>query len=288
MLRDQSADRFARVMRPKIAGAWNLHRLTQQWPVQQFVLFSSAAALFGSPGQAATRRPTRSWTRSRHGAERRRLPALSIAWGLWSDVGAGSAQRYRPDRMAAASVGTITPEEGLTALARALAWPKPYVAVVPVNWTQLIARVGPSPFLSEVAPATVSEGDGLASASWATTSAEERQRLLTTLVQTEVARVSALQMHGHRSPEGLVRNGDGLADLPGTPQKARSEARLRSVVDGGVRSSDCGAAAQYLSSRVQPSTSAEPDGPAPQRTRGPQRRRRPIMVFPTSRSPSSV
>ena len=201
MLRDQSADRFARVMRPKIAGAWNLHRLTQQWPVQQFVLFSSAAALFGSPGQAnhaaanAFLDALAAWRRAQS------LPALSIAWGLWSDVGAGSARRFA-DRMAAAGVGTIRRRRADGACPRARMAKAVRRCVVPVNWTQLIARVGPSPFLSEVAPATVQRGRRAGIVSWATTSAEERQRLLTTLVQTEVARLSALQMHRPSIPRG--------------------------------------------------------------------------------------
>ena len=38
-------------MAPKVSGAWNLHRLTLNAPLDFFVLFSSAAPLLGSPGQ---------------------------------------------------------------------------------------------------------------------------------------------------------------------------------------------------------------------------------------------
>ena len=37
-----------RVMAPKVEGAWTLHRVTRHLPLEHFVLFSSAAAVFGA------------------------------------------------------------------------------------------------------------------------------------------------------------------------------------------------------------------------------------------------
>jgi acyl transferase domain-containing protein len=51
VLQQQSLERFGRVMAPKVAGAWNLHKLTANLPLDFFVCFSSVAALLGSPGQ---------------------------------------------------------------------------------------------------------------------------------------------------------------------------------------------------------------------------------------------
>ena len=47
----QDMGKFARVFRPKVEGAWNLHRFTQGMGLDLFVLFSSIAAVFGSAGQ---------------------------------------------------------------------------------------------------------------------------------------------------------------------------------------------------------------------------------------------
>ena len=51
VLAEQTAERFARVLSPKVAGAWHLHELTAGLELDFFVLFSSVAGLLGSPGQ---------------------------------------------------------------------------------------------------------------------------------------------------------------------------------------------------------------------------------------------
>ena len=52
VLSQQSAERFSRVMAPKIAGAWNLHQLTRDLDLDLFVMYSSSASLLGSAGQS--------------------------------------------------------------------------------------------------------------------------------------------------------------------------------------------------------------------------------------------
>ena len=44
-------ERFRTVMAPKMYGAWNLHTLTLDKPLDFFVLFSSVASVLASPGQ---------------------------------------------------------------------------------------------------------------------------------------------------------------------------------------------------------------------------------------------
>ena len=49
VLSEQDAGRLARVMAAKVDGTWNLERATRHLALDFFVLFSSAAALLGSP-----------------------------------------------------------------------------------------------------------------------------------------------------------------------------------------------------------------------------------------------
>jgi NADPH:quinone reductase-like Zn-dependent oxidoreductase len=52
LLTEQSWSRFERVMAPKVRGALNLHEMTRSAPLDFFVMFSSGAAVLGSPGQS--------------------------------------------------------------------------------------------------------------------------------------------------------------------------------------------------------------------------------------------
>src|SRR5262249_24825362 len=93
-------ERFNRVSEPKGAGSWNLHTLTRDRRLDYFVLFSSAAALLGSPGQAnysAANAFLDGLARYRHSLG---LPALSIDWGPWADIGLAAAQSKRGQRLA--------------------------------------------------------------------------------------------------------------------------------------------------------------------------------------------
>src|SRR3989338_5677762 len=111
----QTWDNFAAVLLPKVQGTWNLHRwsIEHRETVQSFVVFSSIAALFGSPGQAnysaanAFMDALCKW-RKAHG-----YPATSIDWGLWS--GEGMASNGEVDLVTDTErrgYGTITPDFG--------------------------------------------------------------------------------------------------------------------------------------------------------------------------------
>ena len=88
-------ERFNKVLAPKVQGGWNLHTLTQDKPLDFFILFSSAASLLGSPGQANHVAANTFLDTLAHYRRSQGLPALSINWGVWSDIGA-AAKRQLP------------------------------------------------------------------------------------------------------------------------------------------------------------------------------------------------
>ena len=72
---------------PKVHGAWHLHEATTDQPLDWFCSFSSAAALVGSPGQGAYA-AANSWLDAfTHWRRAQGLPATSIAWGAWAEIG---------------------------------------------------------------------------------------------------------------------------------------------------------------------------------------------------------
>jgi NAD(P)-dependent dehydrogenase (short-subunit alcohol dehydrogenase family)/acyl carrier protein len=121
MLAEQNWERFQRVFAPKVQGAWNLHRASRDMPLDMFVMFSSAAAWMGSPGQAnyaAANEFLNSLARYR---KSRGLPALSINWGPWAGKGMAARTSRRGDRLSGRGIYSIQPQDGLNILEKLLA-----------------------------------------------------------------------------------------------------------------------------------------------------------------------
>ncbi|MGE3806859.1 MAG: SDR family NAD(P)-dependent oxidoreductase, partial [Gemmataceae bacterium] len=87
VLLNQTSERFARVLAAKVEGAWNLHRLTMDLPLDFFVLYSSMAALLGPAGQGNHAAANAFLDALAHHRRARGLPAQSINWGAWGEVG---------------------------------------------------------------------------------------------------------------------------------------------------------------------------------------------------------
>ncbi|MFV6029065.1 SDR family NAD(P)-dependent oxidoreductase [Streptomyces sp. NPDC056264] len=123
VLTSMTPEQLERVLRSKADGAIHLHDLTRERPPAAFVLFSSAAAVLGSPGQgnyAAANALLDGLARHRRAAG---LPALSLAWGLWGQRTGMTAHLSDADlrRMTRAGLAPLDTEGGLALLDAALA-----------------------------------------------------------------------------------------------------------------------------------------------------------------------
>lgn len=186
--------RLERVMAAKVAGAWNLHTLTHDHPVEWFVLFSSAASLLGSPGQANHVAANAFLDALAHYRRAIGLPGLSINWGAWSDVGA-AAQRQVGTRMSSKGLGAIAPQQGLQILEQLLSQPVAQVGVVPLNWSEFLAQGVASPFFADFTQSCKQQlpkhSEFLQQLQ--TTPTDERHAFLVAHLQAEVGKVLGLK-----------------------------------------------------------------------------------------------
>jgi phthiocerol/phenolphthiocerol synthesis type-I polyketide synthase C len=159
VLLHQTRERFRTVMAPKVAGAWNLHTLTADRKLDFFVLFSSAASLIGSPGQANYAAANAFLDALAHYRRALGMPALSINWGAWSQVGL-AARMGSDDRVAQLGM-SITPRQGLNMLGRVINQRAAQVGVMRVElsrWQQLFPTVADWPFLEDLAREEMASG----------------------------------------------------------------------------------------------------------------------------------
>ncbi|MER5540856.1 type I polyketide synthase, partial [Streptomyces mirabilis] len=119
-LAGQSARHLQTVFAPKANAAWHLHELTKD--LDSFVLFSSAAGVLGSAGQANYAAANAFLDAL---AELRRAqgqPAVSMAWGLWdlADGMVGELSETDRRRIARTGVLPIGAKQGLAMFDAAL------------------------------------------------------------------------------------------------------------------------------------------------------------------------
>ncbi|HEU4903153.1 MAG TPA: SDR family NAD(P)-dependent oxidoreductase, partial [Flavisolibacter sp.] len=155
-LRNLNPERMRKVMAPKVAGTWNLHEATAGLPLDFFVLFSSAVSVLGSPGQgnyAAASAYLDAFAQYRRSLG---LPAISINWGPWADVGLAAEATKKLNGQNASTehlIKVIQIDQGLEILGQLLTEVTPQVMVLPFDLKNLIALYPTAaglPFLTAV------------------------------------------------------------------------------------------------------------------------------------------
>jgi malonyl CoA-acyl carrier protein transacylase len=128
-------ERFEKVLSPKVTGTWNLHKLTQDLPLDFFVMFSSLASVTGAPGQASYAAANAFMDAFAHFRQRLGLPATSVNWGGWAD--AGMAARTDSELRHRAGAFRLMPSDSaLAAFGRLLSGAPTQVTVASVDWEQ--------------------------------------------------------------------------------------------------------------------------------------------------------
>ncbi|WP_127956886.1 type I polyketide synthase [Serratia microhaemolytica] len=87
LLSQMTAQDFMSVMPAKVEGAWCLHQAFSHSSLDFFVLFSSVASLVISMGQSNYAAANAALDALAHWRRGQGLPALSVNWGPWGDVG---------------------------------------------------------------------------------------------------------------------------------------------------------------------------------------------------------
>lgn len=137
-------ERMARVLEPKIKGAWNLHELTRDLPLDHFMLYSSVTTYIGNPGQA-NYVAANAWLEGLAVLRRAQgLPVTCIGWGPIGDAGYLTRNEAVKDSLASRlGAEPLRVEGALRMLGLALAAPQPNLAIADFQFSAL-ARLLPS------------------------------------------------------------------------------------------------------------------------------------------------
>lgn len=138
-LQEQSWDRFRRVFAPKIEGAWNLHRLTRDLPLEFFTLFSSWGSIGGSHGQVNHSAASSFLDGLAHYRRAHGRPALSVNWGAWGETGQASSDEVRR-RLERTGLESMPTASALEALGLALRSGESQVAIASIHWPRYLAQ----------------------------------------------------------------------------------------------------------------------------------------------------
>ena len=193
-------ERIDAVFRPKADAAWNLHELTAENDLAAFIMYSSVAGVLGSAGQGNYAAANAYLDAIAALRQVRGLPALSLAWGLWSQASGVTAHLTDTDRArtARAGVRSLDTDTGLRLFDAALRSDSAALVPCPLDLAVLRAQAAitdPAPLLRGLvkpvrrAARSASQVDAGFAGRVAALPEAERSGFLLSLVRAEVAAV---------------------------------------------------------------------------------------------------
>lgn len=222
ILQQQTWESWQKVGRAKIQGAWNLHTLTLDRPLDFFVLFSSVASVLGSKGQANYCAANAFLDAIAHTRQGMGLPALSINWGAWQQVGLAAQRQAELERR---GMQSLDPELGLEILEKLLGSSETQVGAFAIDWEKYVQKQGYSPLLENlIRPNTIQQARAILS-QLSSAPPTQRSAILLDYVRSEVGRVLGLSSPLAIDPDrGL--NELGLDSLQSVELSQRLQANL--------------------------------------------------------------
>ena len=200
MIKELESETLRNVLHAKVAGAWLLHLLTLDLPLDFFICFSSIASVWGSIGQAHYAAANQFLDALVHFRHQQRRAALTINWGPWAEGGMTTAEAQNwLDRM---GVKGMAPDRAIAAFTALFTSNAAQAVVADVDWAMFKAvyearRYRPLLDAIEVDAATDTETPSAEAAAFLKelegAPASERQRLLTTLILQLMAKVLWLE-----------------------------------------------------------------------------------------------
>ncbi|MEU0538450.1 type I polyketide synthase [Nocardia sp. NPDC005978] len=149
MFASLTADKWEPVSAAKADAAWHLHELTAGGDLAMFVMFSSAAGILGSPGQANYAAANTFLDALAHHRQRSGLAGTSLAWGLWAQKTGLTGHLGDQDaaRMARSGFLPMTTEQGLAMFDAAIESGHPLVVPARID-TAALAESGAVPAIA--------------------------------------------------------------------------------------------------------------------------------------------
>ncbi|WP_435797932.1 type I polyketide synthase, partial [Streptomyces klenkii] len=202
-----TAERVSGVLRPKVDAAWYLHEATQDLDLAAFVMFSSVSGVTGTPGQGNYAAGNVFLDALAHHRRALGLPAVSLAWGPWSQDGGmtGTLSDADLQRLARSGMPELAPAEGVALFDAALAADEALVLPVRLDLAALRKQGEVPPLMRGLIKTRARRSAVAGSAAVAGLASRlsglgalERREVLLDLVRAQIAGVL-----GHANPETI-------------------------------------------------------------------------------------
>lgn len=141
LISDLTPSRFLSVLSPKVQGSWNLHIQTLRDPLDYFVLFSSISGVIGNPGQANYASANLFLDALSDFRQSRGLPALSVSWGAFGEVGYLSRHQKAKHYLNEMGLQDLNPKKALEFLSYWINHKKTNVIIADIQWEKLSSRL---------------------------------------------------------------------------------------------------------------------------------------------------